>query len=379
MNERTGVKSAGAGEKPSAGALAFIGTQGEGPGEGIVAVRLDEESGALTNLGVVAEAERATWLLADPERPILYATSEVGNAGDREGAVLSFRIENRGGALRQISRTGSGGGGATHLALSRNLTSLFVANFGGGGAASVPVDPGGALLPFGSLQQTNGSGPHRRQKGPHPHGVAPDPSGGFLLVPDMGADRVFIFRLDADERRLSPAEMPYLQLPPGSGPRLLVFDRRGRFAYLLTELSAEVFVLEWDRDSGRLTQKHNVKLDRDNAEHDPSAAAIQLSPDGRHLYVSNRGDHTLRVYAIDPETGSLTEFQRVDAGGERPWSLDLSPSGRWLMVANQGSNIVSVFAVDRNSGRLSSAGQSLHVRKPVSVCYASEIVLAQLG
>jgi 6-phosphogluconolactonase len=142
----------------------------------------------------MAEVERPTWVLMDPARPVLYAVSEVGNAGDRIAEVLSFSVRKDNASLVPLSRTSSCGGGATHLALHPAGSRLFVANFGGGQVATLSVAVDGTLGAALSVQTTYGSGPHRRQSGPHAHGVTLDPSGRFLLVPDMGADRVFVYR-----------------------------------------------------------------------------------------------------------------------------------------------------------------------------------------
>jgi len=351
------------------GMLCHVGTQGTGGDQGIFAARFDELTGQLIPLGLAFEVERPTWLTSDPAQPILYSVSEVGNAGDREGEVLSFTVDAVTGQLRLLGRTTSGGGGATHLALDRESGALFVANFGGGQVAAIPVDRAGGLSPLSSLQATAGSGPHRRQQGPHPHGVTLDPSRRFLLAPDMGADRVFLFRYDSTARTLSVADPAFVALPSGSGPRLLVFGRDGRFAYLLTELSAEVFTFAWDGGLGCLTQVGRIALDAPDAEGARSAAAIFLSLDGRFLYVSNRATGAIHVLAIDEATGGLTDIQQIASGGAMPWSIEIAPSGRWLIVANQASDLLIVFAVDRASGRLTPTEASLAVPKPTAIAF----------
>ncbi|MHB8286673.1 MAG: lactonase family protein [Caulobacteraceae bacterium] len=345
--------------------LVFVGSQESGAGTGIQAAWLDETCGRLTPLGLAAEVERPTWLLTDRRR--LYAVSEVGNAGDREGEVSSFAIDVRSGRLQLINRSGSGGGGATHLTITPKGDALFVANYGGGQVAVLPVAAAGVLGPVSSVQTGGGSAPHRRQQGPHAHGVTLDPSGRFLLAPDMGADRVFVYRFDPTTETLSTLDNPVPQTPPGSGPRLLLFGRDGRFAYLLTELSAEIFVFSWDAQAGRLSEISRLALDASH-DHPPSAAALTMSRNGRRLYVSNRATNAIQVYAIDARSGLITEIQRISARGLKPWAAELSPSGRWLLVANQGSDAVSVFRVARQ-GTLSPVRGALAAATPTSVSF----------
>ncbi len=335
------------------GTLVYVGTQATGPGEGVFAAWLDEKTGALEAIGWVGEVERPTWLHADRARNRLFAVSEVGNDGSRAGAVLSFQYEPDTGALMSVMRTASGGGGATHLDLDPTGRILFVANFGGGNVGAIPVAADGSLGSVRSLQAQEGSGPHRRQPGPRPHGVTLDPSGRYLLAPDMGADRLYVYRFDADAVSLSPADPPFASLPAGSGPRLILFGRDGRFAYMLSELSAELYVFRWD--DGALTQVQQLALGDPGAE-THSAAALTLSADGRFLYASNRVADTIQVYAIDRRSGLLSEVQRVPAGGSKPWGSDLSPSGKWLLVANQASDNITAFRVDRGTGKLVGEG-----------------------
>ncbi len=349
--------------------LVFIGTQTAEDAQGIWAAHLDETDGRLTDRGIAASVERPTCVLADPGRPVLYAVSEVGNAGDRPAEVLSFSVAGSDGALRPISRAPSGGGGATHLALDPAGRHLLVANFGGGQAATIPISPEGGLGPPLSVQTGYGSGPHRRQSGPHAHGVTIDPSGRFLLVPDMGADRIFVYRYDAETGVLQPGDPAYAQLPAGSGPRLLLFGRDGRFAYMLSELSAGIFVFRWIEQDGRLEPFGSVSLDGDERPDNASAAAFARSEDGRFLYASNRRTAMLHAYAIDAADGLLSEVQQIAAGGDRPWAAELSPGGRWMVVANQASNEVRVFAVDPVSGHLSATPAQISVPTPTGIAF----------
>jgi 6-phosphogluconolactonase len=352
------------------GFLFFIGTQGEGPGQGIHAARLDPATGALTDLGCVAEEERPTFTLPDLARPLLFAVSEVGNRDDRHGAIMSYRITDRAGKLAPIGRRRTGGG-PTHLDQSRSGAMLYCANFGGPQAVAMPVSPEGDLSPISAVQVTQGSGPHKRQSVPHPHGVTIDPEGRFLLVPDMGADRIFVYRITGTG--LTPASPPHAILPAGSGPRFVLFGQDGRFAYMIAELSAEIFQFSWQ--DGCLTLCDSVAMDAPDSDHDRGAAAFGLSTDGRFLYASNRSLNLMQAYRIDPVTGTLTQIQRIHSGGQRPWALALSPCGTWMVVANQSSDSIAVFRVDPNTGLLAATDHRLAVSKPTSAAFVATAVL----
>ena len=354
--------------------LGYIGTQGEAPAEGIFAFRLNENNGEMTPIGVVAEEERPTWVLCDPQRPILYSVCEVGNRDERFGTITSFRISDQNGSLQPLSRRRTGGG-STHLTLSQDGAILYCANFGGPSAVAVPVDIDGRLGPIRSEVITHGTGPHRRQTKPHPHGVTVDPSGSYLLVPDMGADKIFVYALD--DNHIRPVSTASFHA--GCGPRFVLFGAAGRDAYMVAELSAEVFHLKWDDARGELTLAAVTALDPPDAALPPGAAAFGLSNDGRFLYVSNRGTHEIHCFAVSPNDGTLTQIQTLNAGGEKPWGLAISGSGDWLLMANQASDRVSSFRIDPQTGKLSASGHHLNVKTPTSVGFVPIGVQRNLG
>lgn len=348
----------------------LIGTQGESEDTGIFRARLDEETGALALIGLAAQVARATWLLRHPSRPFVFAVSELGNKGDRDGEVLSFEDRGSTEPLKLIDRTPSLGGGPTHLDIEPDGSALFVANFGGGQVTCVPVSRAGKLAMARPGPTHIGSGPHRRQQAPHPHGVTLDPSQRYLIAPDMGADQVFVHRYDRTTKTISAGGTTTFALPPGSGPRLLCFGRDDRIAYLLTELSAELFTLGWDPEMGSLSELGRVALDSAIGEGEPSAAALVISRDGRRLYASNRRASSIEVFAIDRASGLLSPLQTAPSGGPRPWAAALSPGGGWLLVANQAGDEICSIRVSRNGEQLvGGATGRITVPSPTAIVF----------
>jgi 6-phosphogluconolactonase len=349
--------------------LAFVGTQASGSGQGIVGVRLDPSTGALTSLGIAAQVERPTWVLTDPAHRRLFSVSEVGNDGKRNGAVLAFAYDPATGALSPLGRADSGGGGPTHLGLDAKGRALYVANYGTGQVAAIAVGTGGmiAAAPM-DVEAHEGAGPHRRQQGPHAHGVTLDPSGRYLLAADLGADRVFVYRVGEGKDALTPAPVPFVSLPPGSGPRHIVFSPDGRRAFLMTEMGGAIFTFGWDAASGSLTELSHVPLNGTDFAGTRSGSELAISRDGRFLYAGNRAANRIQVYAVDSD-GVLDLQQSIDCGGLVPWGFSLSGSGKWLVVANQGSGNLAVFAVDKDTGRLSATANRLDLAKPTSVSF----------
>ncbi|MFE9853557.1 lactonase family protein [Streptomyces sp. NPDC005576] len=343
--------------------LLYIGTWGRSQ---VHAVRFDPVHGTMTPLGAMAEVS-SNWLAVHPTRPVLYVA-----AGEQGGAIRVFRIDDASGTLRQTGEVQAQAapgvvGGLSYIGLNEDADTLLVADFSAGSAATVPVGGHGELGAVASRVHDAGSGPSPRQAGPHPHHVLVEPGGKFALVADFGADRVFVYDYDRATHQMSVGTTGgpgSYATAAGSGPRRLAFHPDGRSVYLLNELTADIEVLRWDGRRGELTSRQVLTTNAPAHTGTTSAAELAVSRDGRHVYTSNRGDNALVVFSVDPDTGLLTEAQRLPCGGVTPWSFSLHPDGRWLFVANEVSGTVNLFRVDPRSGRLTDTGTSVAVPNP---------------
>lgn len=345
--------------------LVYVGTQKSQ----IDALRLDTATGKLTAIGPVAQGPKSTWVAVHPHLPILYA---VDDDNAKEGSITAYAVDRGTGALTRMNAVPTGGNGSTYLGWDLPSMTLFSANYASGSVSSIAVNPDGSLGSLVSTIKETGSGPNRRQASAHAHSAAVDPSGRYALVPDLGADRVFVYGFDRVTHALSPggeSSSRSFVVPPGSGPRHLAFGMNGEFVYLLTELSADLMVLRWDASYGHLTLVQSVPTTSQDFQGVKSGAELAISGDGRFVYVENRGENALVVYSVNPESGELSLVQRTSAGGERPWGLGIDPSGKWLLVANQQSGTVNAFSIDPVSGMVSNTGQSLDEPAPVSVAF----------
>jgi 6-phosphogluconolactonase len=232
-----------------------------------------------------------------------------------------------------------------------------VANYNGGNIAVMPILPDGRA---GNAMVTShsGSGPNPRQKAPHPHEIIELP-GNIILVPDLGADRIARYVLNATDGKLSPADPAEIRLPPGSGPRHLVASTGGKRLYILSELANTITV--FDGSSIQTIPTLPAEFAGRN-----TAGEIVMHPSGRYLYASNRGADNIVVFAIDPEKGTLTRAGSAPTGaGPRFFSIDAS--GKWLLAAGQLSNTITVLAIDAASGLLSPHGNPISVPAPVFI------------
>lgn len=342
----------------------YIGTQGNK----VHGAKFDPVHGEFAAIGPVADIERPTWAIRHPVLPILWFNQSTGNDGKSEGAVHALKTDAVTGQLEPMATVNAGGGGTTNLAYDAASRRLFAANFGSANITALSVNRSGIPGPIVSTQIVTGSGPHPRQARPHPHAVVLDPTGRWLLVPDLGADRVWVLPFDRRAGKLLPADLTdprHAVLPPGCGPRHLALHPQGRWAYLVEELTANVRVFGWNAAIGELTSLQTISSDDASFTGTRSAAEIAVSRDGRFVYVSNRSDHSMVVFAVNAQTGGLSVIQRMASGGKLPWHFALHPGGNWIVVSNRDSSELALLRVDKKTGRLQDTGTRLPSPAPV--------------
>ena len=332
----------------------LLGTQGK-VSKGIYRATFDTRTGELGPISLAAEIASPTFLVlhvAGSQR-FVYSVSEV----EGEGASVSvFALTEGGATLRLLNRQPSEGDTPTHLSLTPDGHSLAVANYGGGSVTTFHVGEDGLLSKPVSHVQYTGSGPnHDRQQAPHAHSAQFSPDGRFLLVNDLGLDRIDVYRVDAATAEIAPNAPPFWGARPGSGPRHIVFHPNGRWIYSVNELDSTVDLLHWDAGTGQITAAGHVStLPAGFAPNTAFAGEILCSPDGRHIYVGNRiAADTIAVLDVDPATGALTLAQLTGNGGKTTRHIALDRTGRWMLVANQTSGNLVVLERDRATGRLS--------------------------
>ncbi len=351
----------------------YFGTYTGEKSKGIYRARLDLDRGTLSEPELAATVTSPSYLAVDPSRRRLFAANEMGKFGDKPtGAVSSFAIDGATGALTLLNQESSGGSGPAHVSVDRTGRTLLVANYGGGSVASLPIGADGRLGPAASVIVHKGSSTHpKRQTKPYAHSINMDTANTFAYAADLGADRLFIYRLDPKTSALTPATPPSVALAPGSGPRHLSFHPGGRYAYVINELALTVTAFSRDAASGALTEVQTISTlpAGQAAEAAFSTAEVVVHPSGKFLYGSNRGHDSLVVFAIDEAKGTLTLVQHVPTQGSTPRGFGIDPSGRYLLAGNQRSDSVVAFRIDRSTGRLTPTGQTLNVGSPVSVVF----------
>jgi 6-phosphogluconolactonase len=268
--------------------------------------------------------------------------------------------------------TGSAGGnGPCYISVDDKKQIVFTGNYGGGSLSATRLNEDGSLSNDIQAIQHEGSSVNKgRQDKPHVHSVVLSPDNRYLLVPDLGTDRVNVYNVEAGKPQpLTPASPAFASVNPGGGPRHLTFHPNGKHAYLILEM--EGAIAAFDYKNGKLEQKQSITMLAPGFNGKVGAADIHISPDGKFLYGSNRGEaNEIVIYAID-KNGKLTYAGRQTDLINTPRNFAIDPAGNFLLVANQNGNDIVIFKRDQKTGLLTSTGKRIQVDKPVCLKFAA--------
>ena len=338
----------------------YFGSHSFGPGIGFSLARFDTETGALTKPAFLIEAREPAFFVLTPDGSRLYTC----NSGT-PGGLSAYAVEPHTGRLTLINRVLAGGGDTSFITLDRTGRYVLVANYDGGNVAVFALRPDGAIGDWTGFDQHTGRSVNpRRQAHAYAHAIVLDPTNRFVLVPDLGVDRLYIYRFDGNSGALTPNEPAFAAIAPGSGPRHVRFHPNGRWVYLINEIASTIIAFSWDSTNGRLAPFQTITTLPADFKGVSACAELEIHPNGRLLYCSNRGDDSLAGFAIDQDTGRLTPVEHVSSGGKSSRNFAFDPTGRWIIVTNHDSDNALVFRVDTATGRLTRSGDPVTVPSP---------------
>lgn len=283
--------------------------------------------------------------LAQGAQGVIYAVTE----SDTENSLLTaLRITDFGRRYEIVSQHAVQGNSPCYVAVSPEGSFVATANYGDGTVSVFPILADGGTGPVCKQLRYEGSGPvERRQACSRAHCIAFSPDGKYMFVTNLGADRIYSYRLD----RFMDTDTPDAEvaLRAGSGPRHLIFNRRGDKAYVINEISDTVTV--FDHREGVLTPIQYIDADTAGAH---GAGDIRLSADERYLYASLRLRHEgIATFEVDPVTGLLTHLGHTATGGHpRCFCIVGQPSR--LLAACRDADAVEIYAADAD--KLTLAG-----------------------
>jgi 6-phosphogluconolactonase len=334
--------------------LLYVGSYTVRDGKGIYVYRFNPLSGELRPLGLASETIHASFLAVDSDRLLLYAVVEIGDyRGRNSGAIRAYQINPDNGALAFLDETSSMGAGPCYLSFDRARNYLLAANFHGGSFAIFPRLPDGRLGYPSALVQHACSDMQSTTAGrPRTHAIETSPDNNFALVTDLGLDRLFIYPFCSASGTIREDEARHLQFGEKTGPRHLAFHPNGQLLYVVNELESTVSSFRFEQTTASLQQIQTITCRPAGFSGKNAAAHLQVDAPGRFLYVSNRGDDSIAVFAIDNSSGILRHVESVTTRGTWPRHFAIDPTGNWLLTGNENSDTLTIFRIDPQCDRL---------------------------
>ncbi|MEP7108308.1 MAG: lactonase family protein [Ferruginibacter sp.] len=346
----------------------LIGTYTSGKSEGIYVYNFNSTSGDNSFVSSVKTAN-PSYLAVSPNQKMVYAVSENADSTKSGigGYISAFSFNKEKGSLTEINKQFSGGKHPCYVSIDQSGKWVFAANYSSGSAVLFPLKEDGALGLAKQVMQDAGKGPDKgRQDGPHVHSTVLSPDNKFLFSPDLGIDKVMIYRFDKTNGKLSPASPPFARSIAGSGPRHFDFHPNNRYAYLMEEMTGTVAAFKYSE--GKLTPIQRISALTSGFNGEISSADIHVSRDGRFLYCSNRGEsNSITIFEINGQTGKLTVAGHQSTMGRTPRNFNFDPSGNFLLVANQDSDNIVIFKINKETGLLTDTGKRIDVPNPVCI------------
>lgn len=349
----------------------FLGcsTGGKGGSKGIGRCSFDAETGTLGEPETAAVVGNPSFLAISADNKFLYAVGEAAVKGKKGGGVYAYALDSATGKLTLLNDGDSVGAGPCHVSVDPSGKLLFVANYGGGSSAAIAVNADGSLgKPLGFHQYKGGSVNPDRQKAPHSHCTAFTKSGKHCFVVDLGLDAVMVHSVDPENGRVS-AEAHTIEMPKGSGPRHIALNADESIAYVNGELDMTVNVVKLDLKGHKCEVIQSLStVPEGKPMKGYSTAEVKVHPNGKFVYVSNRGQNSIGAFAVQ-DGGKLKAIGHITGEIKTPRNFNIDPSGRWMLIANQDGHTVQVYKM-RDDGLAKPTDSIVKYGSPICVKFA---------
>ncbi|MUP42889.1 lactonase family protein [Christiangramia aestuarii] len=328
----------------------------DGKAKGIYLINQNPSTGELKFVGTAAEMTNPSFVKVGKMGKYLFAVSELGPGDGESGFIHSFEIL-KDGALRNISKLGTGGYAPCHIALDRSGKFAFVSNYMGGVVMVYKINTDGSLEKNQEIKLENPDAAHA-------HSVKVSGDNRYAYIADLGNDKIWVYDFDRMEGKLQPHRQGAVELKKGAGPRHMSLAKNGSFAYSINELNSSLSVFAI-KEHGGLEHIQDISSLPQSYRNKNSAADIHIHPGGNFLYASNRGHNSIAAFKIDAETGKLSTIDHFPIAGETPRNFAISPFGRYLYAASQDTGNITTYKIDPNTGKLKVQPRVFEIKTPV--------------
>jgi 6-phosphogluconolactonase len=342
----------------------FIGTYTGSGSKGIYVYSFDAVTGKAKWISNTEGVVNPSYLAITPNGKYLYACTETKT--DNAGGISAFRFNREKGSLTFINKQSSGGDNPAYVSVKKSGKWVIAGNYSGGSLSAFPVKADGGIQPYRQLiQHTGASINKQRQEAPHVHATVFSPKEDYLFVPDLGLDKVMIYKFNPSMQKPMKAALPaFAATVPGSGPRHFIFHPNKRWAYLIEEMAGTV--VAYNYTNGKLNAMQQILTHPDTATGNFGSADIHVSPDGKFLYASNRGnENNIAIFSVDMSSGKLSLKGLQSTMGVQPRNFTIDPSGKYLFAANQKTGNIVIFKRHPVTGLLHYTGEQINIPEPV--------------
>jgi 6-phosphogluconolactonase len=349
----------------------YVGTYTGKGSEGIYRFSLSNGDGKLVPEGLAAEVKNPSFLAVSPDKRYLYCINEMSDLnGKKSGGATSFAVDGESLELTQLDQVPSGGVGPCYVSVTGDGNAILTANYGSGSVALLPaMDDGGLGDPVSVSQHEGSSVDPKRQDGPHAHCIMSDPSGRYALAVDLGLDQVIAYRLASESTQMDISAPVKNEVHKGAGPRHIAFHPNGKIAYTSNELDSTVSTWEWSAEDGKLKEIGHVSTLPDDTQTTNYPSEVLVHPNGKFVYVANRGHDSIAVLKIDETSGKLELVATEPCRGENPRGMTLSPGGDFMIIGNQDSANIAAFRIDSATGMTKFTSEHKGIDRPVGIVF----------
>ncbi len=330
--------------------------------KGIYVYEFDSKTGDFSFKNATEKVINPSYLTVSKDNNFVYSVNEFG----AESTVSSFSYDPASGKLELINKQSSKGADPCYII--NDEKNVIVANYSGGNIAVFGKNNDGSLAEAKQVIQHYGKGINaQRQEGPHVHMVHFSPDRKFVLSNDLGNDKVYSYAYNPKAASTVLELKDSISVKSGSGPRHLTFSKNGKFVYLLQELDGALTVFSYS--NGILKKIDETTILAKDFKGTFSSADIHISPDGKFLYASNRGEaNNITIFKIQ-KNGKLVLKGETSTLGKGPRNFAIDPTGNFLLVAHQYTNDVVIFKRSKKTGLLTNTGEKIALCSPVCLVF----------
>lgn len=348
----------------------IVGTYTNGKSEGIYIYDFNSKTGDSKFVSSV-KSSNPSFVAVSPDKKYVYAVNEDADSLNNGGMVSAYKFDKKKKQLTLINQQPSGGNHPCYVTVDKTGKWVIAANYSGGSFSVTPVNADGSLSADKKLIQHEGrSLDKERQEKAHVHQTLLTEDNKHLLVADLGMDKFLVYDFDKTAGTATANATSSINVRLGSGPRHAAIHPSNKYVYLTEELSGTVGAFGFDNTTGKLKLLQTISAVPEDHRGSLSGADIHVSPDGKFLYASNRGElNNLVIYKIDETTGVLSVVGFQSTLGIKPRNFNFDPSGDFLLVANQESDNIAIFSVNHETGLLTDTGKQIIVPNPVCLVW----------